>query len=109
MILDKIKYILIRILISFVINMFYDSGIGRCHSCRINWHAIQSHDTSYDDTHACFPLCEICWDQLSIHQRLRYYRKLFDSWRCISFHDTKNGEPWNDVWEKIEKAVIKGL
>lgn len=57
-----------------------DPGLGRCGKCRRTWKRVQGHTTSYEESHACFPLCEECWSSLTPATRLPYYQALMANW-----------------------------
>ena len=71
---------------------------GWCGRCKMPWAGVESHCTNYTDVRGCFPLCEDCWNSLTIEERLPYYRLLWSSWTVEHRPD----------WELIEKAVEEG-
>ena len=78
-------------------------GYGRCYRCNLPWNIVGGHCTRYFSTTwnhegGCFPLCEKCWSELTPHERLPYYKKLYDDWN----------DP-DEIWEEIETAVMEGL
>ncbi len=75
------------------------SGCGHCHR---NWRICQSHSTKISGEEGVFPLCEECWEELSIEQRLPYYQALWDKWQ-------EWGDSDEEEWERIEEAVRRGL
>jgi hypothetical protein len=82
----------------------FSPGYGRCRYCQRNWTICEPHSTPYQFTagipmRACFPLCEECWQELSIDERLPYYHELWRAW----------GTRDEDTWHMIEEAVRKGL
>ncbi len=44
---------------------------------------LKNHATDYGQGSACFPLCESCWSQLTIDERLPYYVALVNEWERI--------------------------
>jgi hypothetical protein len=81
-------------------------GYGTCLYCHRNWKICEPHNTPYQFTYSdqlplreCFPLCEECWQELSIEERLPYYRKLWVIWQTGDI----------EQWLLMEKAVRKGL
>ena len=75
------------------------SGCGHCHR---NWRICQSHGTKISGEEGVFPLCQECWEELSIEQRLPYYQALWNKWQ-------EWGDSDEEEWERIEEAVRKGL
>lgn len=73
-------------------------GYSWCGRCETPWRFVQGHSTSYTEGRACFPLCEKCWSDLTINERLPYYRELWEKW------DEGYAE-----WENIRAAVEQGL
>jgi len=72
-------------------------GYGTCWNCGWPWKYVKPHSTMYNNGHGCFPLCEQCWERMTVEQRLPAYRWLvFDLW----------GEP--DLWPAVETAVRSG-
>ncbi len=77
-------------------------GYGGCHRCGGTWDYTQEHITHYgDEGRGCFPLCEACWSELTIEDRLPYYRGLWERWES-------GGEGYAD-WGQIEASVRMGL
>jgi len=95
---------------------FKYKGFGSCECCGRPWTICVGHDTFYkkfsekekQETFeqagvtpldiSCFPLCNQCWEENSIEERLVYYRQL---WK-------KHHEPSPEDWERIESAVKAG-
>ena len=55
-------------------------GDSRCLRCATPWWATEAHHTMYDECRGCFPLCDACWSELSIEERVPYYGKLCEEW-----------------------------
>jgi hypothetical protein len=72
-------------------------GYGSCGCCGVPWKFTKRHTTDYSSISGCFPLCEKCWSELSIDDRVIYYYRLV----C---------QVWNrpEVWETVYKAVKEG-
>lgn len=77
-------------------------GYGTCFRCDIPWKFIKGHPTPYGGGRACFPLCEMCWQELTIEERLPYYEKLLKWWNTMT--RVEGGEA-----EAIIGAVVAGL
>lgn len=73
-------------------------GYGCCFRCKMPWASVKSHSTNYTKTEGCFPLCEDCWESLTVKERLPYYYLLWMSW------ESKHRPNWN----LIEEAVRDG-
>ena len=76
--------------------------MGSCGSCGMTWNVCEGHSTNYTESSGCFPLCELCWKELTPETRLPFYRKLWDSWEKENVVDKDNR------WKNIEKAVLEG-
>lgn len=57
-------------------------GYGSCYRCGMPWKFTDGHITPYGNGHGCFPLCEPCWGELTIEQRLPFYEKLLHVWHA---------------------------
>lgn len=80
---------------------FLAPGYGHCGRCKTNWHYCHGHSTEVADTGSgMFPLCELCWKELSPEERLPYYKAVFESWEV-------EHRPYQ--WEQLEKAVLANL
>ena len=75
-------------------------GIATCRYCNMPWTVVYHHNTNYGNR-GCFPLCELCWQTLTIDERLPYYRELWESWGWDNWDKDRS-------WEKIEAAVREG-
>lgn len=71
-----------------------------CLRCGMPWRITKPHSTMVNERGGCFPLCEACWKDLAPAERVKYYKKLYDSW-------LKTGHA-NMAWEEIEAAVVAG-
>ena len=69
---------------------------GWCLRCKTSWMMVEVHSTHYATGRGCFPLCALCWGELTPETRLPYYRELWESW----------GPRANTTWEPIERAVL---
>lgn len=81
------------------ISQFLFPFYGFCYCCGRTWNVCNEHVTNYQSNHGrlvtrgCFPLCERCWQELTIEERLPYYEKLWDGWvkqGTDKTDDTKN-------------------
>ena len=54
---------------------------SKCRRCNRNWKICKGHTTPYDATSGCFPLCEDCWLELGVEERVPYYIDLWLKWR----------------------------
>ena len=68
-----------------------------CGRCGITWNFVENHSTMITQSTGMFPLCEDCWSELAIKERLPYYKALYNKW----------GSGKQD-WDNIEKAVLAG-
>lgn len=62
------------------ISQFIFMSYGYCLHCGTTWNLVESHVTQYTESMGCFPLCEKCWSELNITQRLNYYYQLINQW-----------------------------
>ena len=90
------------------------SGCGRC---KRTWNVCKSHATDYSEGQGCFVLCEECWTELSIEERLPYYEDLIFLWRSnddaliakIEHMKTFVGhKDYDELTQRITKAVRAG-
>jgi hypothetical protein len=68
---------------------------------------VESHDTSYNANHACFPLCQGCWSQLTPDERLPYYERLVDRW-VDQARDDDELRDYAERRRQIRHAVLQG-
>lgn len=88
-------------LVSRMVYLNY-SACGRCNR---SWALVDEHVTPVDFStggHGCFPLCETCWSELTIEERLPYYHELFLYWKSIGSDKTQ------EDWENMRIAVEMG-
>lgn len=69
-----------------------------CLRCLTKWDAVRPHMTFFSLQSMC-PLCEECWQELSIAERLPFYYVLCETWRYYG------GE---DISKRVETAVKRG-
>lgn len=81
-------------------------SLGWCYRCKTCWTFIPHHVTNYSPGCGCFPLCEPCWKELTIEDRLPYYRKLYEQWLRDDYRFFDNHTP--ETWNQIEQAVRNG-
>jgi len=88
--------LLLRIAIGRVTEFMF-SSFGSCYRCHISWRVSKNqHFTEYTPSRSCFPLCKTCWAELTIQERLPYYRKLYE----------QQGNQPSHKWEMIRNAVL---
>lgn len=51
-----------------------------CGHCGRPWKMCRPHITYWNQNQGCFPLCEDCWKELTIEERVPYYIMLVNSW-----------------------------
>jgi len=58
----------------------------------------------------CFPLCAECWRELSVEERLVYYREMYEEWVMWDKVLGREAEGFENcgVWGQIESAVREG-
>lgn len=82
-------------------------GYSWCFRCETPWLFVKHHDTEYVELtetqagRACFALCEKCWAELTIKQRMPYYRQLWEHWESLGVGEERH-------WQDIEAAVLAG-
>ena len=81
-----------------------------CGRCGMPWSVTKHHETRVTEVSGIFPLCEICWKDLTPQDRLPYYRNLYESWRKTMPETLPDGSPakLNLTLEEIEAAVLAG-
>lgn len=85
---------------------------SECGRCGRTWAFADEHMTWYEPRDCtvkrpergsgCFPLCETCWSELTIEERLPYYQELFLYWKSIGSAKTQ------EDWENMRIAVEMG-
>lgn len=101
-----VKYILRKL--SSICNILYPYH-GKCLRCHRSWALCLGHSTIYSAHIGIFALCEECWAELSIEERIPYYKKCWNGWR-IWYKDllaADNAHPQSE-WAMIEAAVRAG-
>ena len=92
------------------------SPYGRCLSCERPWHGFrraQPHDTTFIDVapgvvgRGMLPLCERCWQALTIEERLPFYRQLWGLW-LANAREPDYVAQLEERWPLIEAAVRAG-
>lgn len=48
-------------------------GHGFCPRCQTSWKYAKGHSVAYDKGQGCFPLCEDCWWESSLSEKIEYY------------------------------------
>jgi hypothetical protein len=77
-------------------------GYGYCLRCGTPWPATDPHETYVGTGGGCFPLCGLCWGELTPEQRLPYYKHLMAIWRG------GGSGPDPGYEEMLMKAVLEG-
>lgn len=77
-------------------------GYSGCGRCGRKWPVCKCHIIQYNATSGCFPLCEGCWRELSIEDRIPYYNDMVDEWEAYS------GEDYKYKRKEILNAVREG-
>lgn len=90
-----------RIRQGFHENSLYHPAIGGCLRCKRKWAICTEHATSFSEQESMFPLCEECWQELPIEQRLAYYSQLYAEWLACDAE-------CQHEWPAIEAAVRAG-
>lgn len=86
------------------VGKLFAPSYGWCLRCQTPWAFVPYHSTDWGSK-GCIALCEKCWHELSLHQRLPYYRQLVEQWherpdlRELSFEAE---------WQLVERAVLDG-
>ena len=100
----------LRRAVGFVTSRLFPS-YSTCYHCGRPWKIVEPHDTNFRAGHGCFPLCQECWGELSIEQRLPYYEALVNHWIAWDVLYC-SGESAKDIENKrilIRDAVTRGL
>ena len=81
-------------------------GHSFCLRCRTAWGTVAEHSTRFATNSGMFPLCELCWAELTPQERLPFYRVLWEQW-----HMAARGKAYtvDAEWPDIEKAVLANL
>lgn len=81
----------------------FSAGYSGCRRCGRSWLVAKTHCTPYTEGNGCFPMCELCWSEITPHERLPYYFDLVMQWRC---QGCESHAEW--AWPLIERAVLEG-
>lgn len=87
-----------------LIERLLSPGYGHCFHCRRPWRFVLPHSTNYHRGSACFPLCEKCWGELTIDERIPYYEQLLREWAGCC-----DAEEIRQLRECILNAVFRGM
>lgn len=81
-----------------------------CGRCGMPWSVTKHHETRVTEGSGIFPLCEICWKDLTPQDMMPYYMSLYESWLKTMPETLPDGSPskLNVTWEEIEAAVLAG-
>jgi len=68
------------------------------------------HTTEFSSDGGCFTLCESCWSELTIKERLPYYDHLVTRWIGMDLHENcgRRQEELETRWTLIRQAVLAG-
>ena len=69
-----------------------------CLRCGLLFPYVEHHTTDYTQGRGCLPLCQLCWQALSITERLPFYRQLWNTWERQDYR----------TWLDIAAAVRDG-
>ena len=102
--------ITLRRLVGNVARILFPS-YSACGHCGRPWKIVDGHATPYKPSYGCFPLCEDCWGELTIDERLPYYDDLVDRWIVsdYKYHCGNNVEEREKDRIRMREAVLKGL
>lgn len=78
-------------------------GYGHCLRCRTAWKFVEDHSTYFQAGSGCFPLCQLCWSELTPTARLPFYYVL---WRQWEWDADREGRDLFEQWDQIERAVL---
>ena len=92
-----------------VANRVFDTGLIDCYRCHVLWRVGNTHSTQWSRSSGTFPLCESCWSDLTIEQRIPYYDRLVDDWvKSGTFNPDYNGQSEDEVRTAMLTAVREG-
>lgn len=100
------------------ISQWLSPGLGFCGHCETTWNWVWGHSTNFMTCEGdpppprgpkatdgkvtagsgMFPLCELCWREMTPAERLPYYRVLYDRWMA------DYGSPVD--WSVVERSVL---
>lgn len=49
------------------------TGYGSCASCHLPWWVVTGHTVDFSESGGCFPVCEMCWQNLDRDEIWPYY------------------------------------
>lgn len=89
---------------SGIMTQHLSPAYGACGRCRTAWKFVDGHTTHYgDEGGGCFPLCELCWSEMTPTERLPFYYSLYRQWEWDA---QQRGDKPPSNWEVIEHAVL---
>lgn len=57
-------------------------GYGHCDRCRTNWYFVQPRPVRVTDRYGAFTLCQKCWNETTVKERLAYHEAAYRAhWR----------------------------
>lgn len=99
-----------RSIAGFFARLAYPTS-GTCIRCGMPWRVTKHHVTDVANRNGMFPLCEICWKDLTPQERLPHYKKQYESWLKDMPITLPDGTPYKGpemTMEQIEAAVLAG-
>jgi hypothetical protein len=85
-------------------------NIAACARCLTTWAWVCGHATPYQTGSAVFPLCQVCWRDLTPAERMPYYRDLVTLWtsQLIEYRRFDLAVEYEAKWPAIRAAVEAG-
>jgi hypothetical protein len=81
-------------------------GYGNCNCCGTYWHSVKGKIFSYSKSDGCFPICELCFDELledgKIKTIINYYHTHLDKYSNIMYTPKEH-------YEKLENEILNSI
>lgn len=82
----------------FLAPLFGHWVLEGCWSCGIHEAVVPEHSLAFSEGTGCIILCEGCWRDLSLSEKIKYYRQWYD--KVIG-----DQTDYEFTWEQIEMAI----
>jgi len=85
--------------INFLVPLFNLPSWGGCQSCGMSSHIIPSHSVQYNEMWGSSIICEACWRDLNMSEKLKIFRK---RWEEVYKDERPDVVP---SWQAMKKAI----
>ena len=78
-------------------------GYGWCMRCGTSWDKVHGRSVGFGNGTGSFPLCELCWPEVSPSERLAYHVIL---WGEQHFEEGLHAQHWQRFWKEPDVADL---